>query len=64
MRRNILELENVDKKYIYEPWLMSSPPEGYPKPIIELKAGRDRFLETAKTFRDDQKHGGGRDRLS
>ncbi len=55
VRRFIPELEDVDKKYIYEPWLMAKAPADYPKPIIELKEGRDRFLETAKTFLKGEK---------
>ncbi|PQV64150.1 deoxyribodipyrimidine photo-lyase [Abditibacterium utsteinense] len=50
VRRWIPELANVDKKFIYQPWTMKSPPANYPAPIIDLKVGRDRFLETAKVF--------------
>ncbi len=55
VRRFVPELKDVEKKFIYEPWTMASPPKDYPKPIIELKAGRGRYLETAKTFLSDQK---------
>ncbi len=55
VRRFVPQLKDVDKKFIYEPWTMKTPPVDYPAPIIELKAGRDRFLETAKTFLKDHK---------
>ena len=55
VRRHVPELKDVDKRFIYEPWTMPVRPEGYPGPIIDLKAGRDRFLDTAKTFLDSQR---------
>jgi len=55
VRRHVPELKAVDKKHIYEPWLMPTPPKDYPAPIIGLKEGRDHFLETAEAFLDDQK---------
>ncbi len=55
VRRFVPQLKDVDKKFIYEPWTMPSPPQDYPAPIIELKAGRDRFLETAKAFLNSDK---------
>jgi deoxyribodipyrimidine photo-lyase len=59
VRRFVPDLKDVDKKFIYEPWKMESPPEGYPAPMIELDEGRDRYLETARKFLKEAKKSDG-----
>ena len=55
VRRWVPELADVAAKNIYEPWKLNALPQGYPKPIIELNKGRDRYLEKAKTYLAQQK---------
>ncbi len=55
VRRWVPELADVAAKDIYEPWKMKQMPTGYPQPIIELSAGRDRFLQKAKAYLAKQK---------
>ena len=48
IKRFVPELEHLEPKLAHQPWTASRQPAGYPRPIVELKFGRDRFLETAK----------------
>jgi deoxyribodipyrimidine photo-lyase len=48
IKRFVPELEHLEPKLAHQPWNASRQPKGYPRPIVELKFGRDRFLETAK----------------
>ena len=52
VRRWLPALADADAAKIYEPWKMKAPPQSYPAPVIELKAGRDRYLEAAKAYLD------------
>ena len=54
-RRWLPELRDLPVKGFYEPWKLSETPKSYPKPIIELDEGRDRYLETAKAYLAEQK---------
>ena len=53
VRRWLPELADVPANSIYEPWKLRDKPKGYPSPVIELNEGRDRFIETAKSFLKD-----------
>ena len=44
IRQWIPELRDVSAKYIHAPWNMAAPPAGYPPPVIDLMASRDRAL--------------------
>jgi deoxyribodipyrimidine photo-lyase len=48
IKRFVPELEHLETKIAHQPWTASRQPAGYPRPIVDLKFGRDRFLETAK----------------
>jgi deoxyribodipyrimidine photo-lyase len=48
IKRFVPELEHLEPKLAHQPWTASRQPKGYPRPIVELKFGRDRFLEIAK----------------
>jgi deoxyribodipyrimidine photo-lyase len=48
IKRFVPELEHLEPKLAHQPWTASRQPTGYPRPIVDLKFGRDRFLETAK----------------
>jgi deoxyribodipyrimidine photo-lyase len=48
IKRFVPELEPLEPKLAHQPWTASRQPAGYPRPIVDLKFGRDRFLETAK----------------
>ena len=48
IKRFVPELEPLEPKLAHQPWNANRQPTGYPRPIIDLKFGRDRFLETAK----------------
>ena len=54
-RRWVPELSDAPEKNFYEPWKMKAPPQGYPAPMVELNAGRDRYLEKAKAYLDGKK---------
>lgn len=50
VRRYVPELQDLDNKYLHEPWNAPHPPANYPAPIVDLKISRDRALEAfAKT---------------
>jgi deoxyribodipyrimidine photo-lyase len=48
IKRYVPELEHLEAKFAHQPWTAGRQPARYPRPIVELKFGRDRFLETAK----------------
>jgi deoxyribodipyrimidine photo-lyase len=48
IKRFVPELEHLEPKLAHQPWTATRQPFGYPRPIVDLKLGRDRFLETAK----------------
>ena len=48
IKRFVPELEHLEPKLAHQPWTAGRQPAGYPRPIVDLKFGRDRFLETAK----------------
>lgn len=59
VRRYVPELSKLDVKYIHKPWEASAAVlsgagivlgKTYPKPVVDLSFGRDRFLATAKMF--------------
>jgi len=39
------ELSALSGKTLFAPWTASSPPAGYPAPVVEHKAGRERALD-------------------
>ncbi len=51
VREYVPELRGMDKKYIHTPWEAPAPPEGYPKPIVDLKESRERALEAFQSIR-------------
>lgn len=57
VRRWIPELEGVPDEFVHCPWEMSTPPKGYPAPILELAVARDRFKNTARDFFEAKKSG-------
>lgn len=44
VRRFVPELKAMPDKFIHKPWAAPQPPRGYPAPIVDLAAGRDRAL--------------------
>ena len=44
VRRFVPELKAMPDKFIHKPWAAPRPPRGYPAPIVDLAAGRDRAL--------------------
>jgi deoxyribodipyrimidine photo-lyase len=44
IRHWLPELRDVPDKYIHTPWLMVTPPRGYPPPVVEHDFARDRAL--------------------
>jgi deoxyribodipyrimidine photo-lyase len=50
VRRWVPELAGLPGKAVHRPWKAASPPRGYPPPMIDLDAGRERFLRTAREF--------------
>jgi len=50
VRRWVPELAGLSGRALHRPWEAGSPPRDYPPPLIDLNAGRDRFLRTARAF--------------
>jgi deoxyribodipyrimidine photo-lyase len=48
VRHFVPELKSLPDKFLHSPWDAPSPPENYPKPIVDLASGRARAL---KAFR-------------
>jgi deoxyribodipyrimidine photo-lyase len=44
VRRWIPELAALPRRFVHTPWRAPAPPTGYPAPIIDLQAGRNRAL--------------------
>jgi deoxyribodipyrimidine photo-lyase len=51
IRRHVPELRGVDAPAVHEPWLLPSPPAGYPAPIVDHAAER---LEALRRFGERQ----------
>jgi len=44
IRRYVPELADVSDKFIHAPWKMPTPPAGYPAPVVDHAAARERTL--------------------
>ena len=49
----IPDLQNVEAKFIHEPWKMESMPAGYPSPIVDHKFARERTLSAFKQAKEE-----------
>lgn len=54
IRHWIPELRDVPTKYIHEPWMMDTPPNDYPEPIVDHKFARERTLEAFKQAKETE----------
>jgi len=50
VRRWVPELAGLPGKEVHRPWRAATTPGGYPPPMIDLDAGRERFLRAAREF--------------
>jgi deoxyribodipyrimidine photo-lyase len=48
VRHWVPELEGLDDRHVHAPWEAPEPPSGYPAPIVDLAAGRERALAAFK----------------
>jgi deoxyribodipyrimidine photo-lyase len=44
LRRWVPELAGLDARSIHEPWRYAGGPKAYPKPVVDLKASRERAI--------------------
>lgn len=51
VRRWIPELRGLPDAVVHEPWRATEPPDGYPAPIVDLAASRERALEAYRAAR-------------
>ena len=51
------ELRDLPDQLIHEPWKMSTPPKGYPPPMLDLDAGRERALRAFDVVRQYRANG-------
>ncbi len=51
VRKFVPELAQVPDRYLHKPWEMDAPPANYPKPIVDLKIGRDRALAAFRALK-------------
>ena len=45
VRRWVPELAGIAGFAVHEPWKLATPPKGYPRPIVDLREGAQRFKE-------------------
>ena len=50
LRRFIPEIADLDNKAIHEPW--TTGPEGYPEPVVDLPASRERALDAYQKLKE------------
>ncbi|MBA2589273.1 MAG: deoxyribodipyrimidine photo-lyase [Alphaproteobacteria bacterium] len=51
VRRFVPELNEVPDKFVHNPWEAPQPPANYPKPIVDLVAGRNRALKAFRALK-------------
>jgi deoxyribodipyrimidine photo-lyase len=51
IRRYVPELAALPANTMHSPWEAATPPQGYPAPIVDLKAGRERALAAFQRMR-------------
>ncbi len=51
VREYVPELAHMENKYLHKPWESPNPPAGYPAPIVDLKASREKALEAFQSIK-------------